>query len=85
VGAHLVLVDNTVLQAVMALGTLPGGANQLRIGLRGLSTRPRTVDQKSADGQREAKDNGDEDIPESLHMVQCTVIREGALDVPVVG
>lgn len=45
--AHLVLVDDAVLQAIVALRALSRSANQRRIRLRGLGTRPRPVYKKS--------------------------------------
>jgi hypothetical protein len=82
--AHLVPVDDAVLQAIVALRALSRSANQRCIRLRGLGTRPRPVYKKSTDGQCEAKDNGDKDVPESRHVQKSTVIGGGELDVPVV-
>jgi len=65
--AHLVFVNNAVLQPVMALRAFSRCADQRRIGLRGLRTGPGPVYQKSADRQRKTQDNGNEDSAKSCH------------------
>ena len=53
VGAHLVLVDDGVLQAGMALGALARGANEVGGGLVGFGWRALAVDEERGQDQRE--------------------------------
>src|SRR5579872_3891966 len=57
VRAHLVFVDDGVLQARVALCTLSAGTDEVCCWLLGLNARPRTIDEKGA--QDQCKRDGD--------------------------
>ena len=72
VHAHLIFMDDAVLQAEMALGAFAGSAHQRGAGLRGLRTRTGAVKKKGADGERKTQDDGDEYGAESSHICSVT-------------
>ena len=57
VRAHLVFVDDGILRPGVTLGTFPGGAHKVRVGLLGFDLGPCAVQQESSEDQGKGNDD----------------------------